>query len=105
MNCLTACSNCKKINCLDGEPLTTAWEGLEVKHTKDIRSLDYPTCETQNFINTVKVYSKDPFPLYNRTTEAYDHGRLLLIHKRDRKHYSFWDHYFFLSLDGFVYNC
>ena len=34
------CSNCKTVECLDGQPLTTAWEGLKVRNPSRVQPVN-----------------------------------------------------------------
>ena len=34
------CSNCKTVECLVGQPLTTAWEGLKVRNPGRVRAVN-----------------------------------------------------------------
>ena len=92
MALLSPCNNCKKVNCLKGEPLTTAWEGLKVYQT-------YPKCSAQNKGSIVRRYSKDGFTKYNQSTGRDDKGRLLVQGYSDRYEC------LYTSLEGFVYDC
>ena len=98
MALLSPCTNCKKVNCLKGEPLTTAWEGLTVVQTRDIRSVDFPDHQTQNWSGRVLRYSEDGFTQYNPDTKRTDTGRLLV-------QYVGYTSFLYTSLDGFVYAC
>ena len=36
----TLCSSCEMVECLDGQPLTTAWEGLKVYNPRRVQSVN-----------------------------------------------------------------
>ena len=118
---LPVCSNCKKMNCLKGESITTAWKGLRVIQTRDVRSVNTPDWNPQNFPCIVERYSTDAFTTSCNSpaggARKYT-GRLLVkfntqfktqCNTRLRINFDpltlFLGHFLFSSLDGWVYDC
>lgn len=85
---------------MKGTPLTTAWEGLKVLLTKDVRSINFPEQSTQNWCpGVVQRYSEDEFTQYNADTKVNDTGRLLVRFPYHSVNC------LFSNLDGFSYIC
>ena len=110
------CGNCKKVNCLKGQPLTDAWEGLKVQMSKPglcvNRQDDHIVRSTSGREGgRVLLYYKPgmssideiTISLYDgteNTTKLPFSGRLLVENNRYEP-----NQYLYPSLDGFVYNC